>query len=418
MTRMNRLKANILLIYGYYFFRSFIFAYVVERLYWRSRGISITQTVYLEFIYAAVVMLLEVPSGVWADRFSRSKLVVFSATLNLINAVIMVYAFGFGAFAFAIALSGVYGALSSGSVNALIYDSLKELKTTERFEKVIGRIKAIRYASGLIAALVGSALAHYSGLVTPYRLSVVSCVISMILAMFLLEPKRSDNVQEEQVSLKTGQILGLSLTTLRSNPFLKQVLVSGALVGSVMIYFDEFWQNYFELVGVKTLYFGLISGVMSAGVILASLTVGKLAALLRKYPEHKLAFYRLTVVAMMVCFMLAGRFKSTWVLLAIAAAAGVAAVNEALVMGDLHHHTESDARATMESIYSMLHRGFSILVGLFFAYLSDKVDVMKGFTGIAYLLVAGWLILVILQRFGTRGMKRVEEERVQDQKIR
>jgi hypothetical protein len=130
------------------------------------------------------------------------------------------------------------------------------------------------------------------------------------------------------------------------------------------------------------------------------------------HPEFKLKIYRLTVIGMMICFMLAGRYKSIWILVAITSAAVIAAVNDALVMGDLHHHTDSNARATMESMYSMIHRLFSIGVGLIFAYLSDQVDVLKGFTGIAYLLVIGWIVLSMLSVFTSVKEKMSDSQRV------
>lgn len=399
MSRINRLKANIALLIGYFFFRSFIFAYVIERLYWRERGISISQTVYLEFIYAAVIIFLEVPSGVWADRFSRSSLIKLSALLNFINAVVLVYAFGFGAFTVAITLSGIYGALSSGSVNALLYDSLKELDRTERFEGIVGRIKAIRYISGLLAALIGSYLAHKSGLITPYHLSVWSCLVSLGFSLLLLEPKRTDVSESHEVRLSAKQIFNESYHLLRGHVFLKQVLLTGALVGSVIIYFEEFWQNYFELIGIKTLYFGWISAIISVGVIVAAAFSGRLALFLRRHEGAKLKVYHLSVLVMMASFLLAGHLKSLWILAAMTLASSVASLNETLVMGDLHHHTPSRTRATMESLFSMLHRAMSVVVGLLFAFLSDRLNVMLGFSGIGVLLLVGWLVLVVLHRF-------------------
>ena len=85
MNRKRLLKNNFLWIQLYYFFRSFIFAYVIERLFWRSRGISIADTVYIEIIYAVTLVFMEVPTGIWADRWSRKRMINIGAILTFIG---------------------------------------------------------------------------------------------------------------------------------------------------------------------------------------------------------------------------------------------------------------------------------------------------------------------------------------------
>ena len=107
MNKIKRLENNIKYISLYFFFRSFIFAYVIERLFWRSRGISISETVYLEFVYAVVIIALEIPTGLWADCWQRKSLISGGAVLAFIGSIIMVYVQGFWMFALVITLSGI-----------------------------------------------------------------------------------------------------------------------------------------------------------------------------------------------------------------------------------------------------------------------------------------------------------------------
>jgi hypothetical protein len=54
MDMKNKLKSNVWKLYSYWFFHNLVFAYVIERLFWQQRGISVQQVVYTEIIYAAV----------------------------------------------------------------------------------------------------------------------------------------------------------------------------------------------------------------------------------------------------------------------------------------------------------------------------------------------------------------------------
>ena len=56
----EKIQSNIWKLYGYYFFHNFILAYVIERLYWEQRGMTIQHVVYTEIIYAVIIIILEI----------------------------------------------------------------------------------------------------------------------------------------------------------------------------------------------------------------------------------------------------------------------------------------------------------------------------------------------------------------------
>ncbi|MDK2931206.1 MAG: hypothetical protein PWR07_1337 [Bacillota bacterium] len=76
------IRANISKLYAFWFFHNLVFAYVIERLFWAGRGITIPQVVYLEILYSVVVFLLEVPTGALADRFGRKPMMILGAVFS------------------------------------------------------------------------------------------------------------------------------------------------------------------------------------------------------------------------------------------------------------------------------------------------------------------------------------------------
>ena len=134
---------NIRLLYISLFFHNLIFAYVIERLFALERGMTVQYVVYTEIIYAAVTVLLEIPSGAVADRVGRKNLLIVGGVSAFFEFFILIYAHGFWLFGISALIAGIGGACTSGAWNALLYDSLKADNKQEIFERVLGRMQAV-----------------------------------------------------------------------------------------------------------------------------------------------------------------------------------------------------------------------------------------------------------------------------------
>lgn len=72
----SQYRKNIIFLYVFSFFNGFIMAYVIERLFWAERGMSVNMVVSTEILYSIIVVLLEVPSGILADIFGRKRMML------------------------------------------------------------------------------------------------------------------------------------------------------------------------------------------------------------------------------------------------------------------------------------------------------------------------------------------------------
>ncbi len=116
---------------SFVFFQSLIPAYVIERLFWEERGITVQEVVYTEVIFAVTIVLLEIPSGIVADKWGRKNMILLSSVLEAIMFFLLINSTEFWHFAIAIFLSGIAGSANSGAENALLYDSLLLSKKRE-----------------------------------------------------------------------------------------------------------------------------------------------------------------------------------------------------------------------------------------------------------------------------------------------
>ncbi len=116
-------------------FRSSYFArfyYPVFTLLYLDYGLTLSQFAMLNVVWAATIVLAEVPSGAFADTLGRKRLVVLSSIVMFIEIAMIAFVptgnptFVFIVFLINRVLSGLAMALASGADEALAYDTLKE----------------------------------------------------------------------------------------------------------------------------------------------------------------------------------------------------------------------------------------------------------------------------------------------------
>lgn len=377
--KLYRYQVNIYLMYAYWFFHNLIFAYVIERLYWASKGMTNQQVVYTEIIYAAVVLLLEVPTGSLADRWSKRKLMTINALLSLSEFIILIYASNFWHFALAVFMAGIGKALSSGTSNALVYDSLKMLKKEQSFEKVSGRITFFDYSACMLAALIGSYAAYKANYVSTYWMSLISLIICCLVTLFLAEPAV---LSEEEKTNSHAQGIKDAFNFLKSHGSIRFVLLFGIATSAVLIYIDEFWQIYLNEIKIPVFLFGLVS---SARMISASIS-GIYAYKLKNRFSYKQLFNFLIII-FILSILAASYIKSYLGLIPLTLCFIAFGVVEPLTLGYLHHRTESNIRATVESFQSLVLRFATIICGLLFGYFSTKYSIFAGFRVLAVILI-------------------------------
>ncbi|MEJ7582595.1 MAG: MFS transporter [Acidimicrobiales bacterium] len=87
-----------------------------------SRGLSIAEVGIAVAVQSAVVLLLELPTGGWADSFGRRRVLLLAGVLDVVALTWFVVSTSLVGFMVAWAIQGVYRALDSGPLEAWFVD--------------------------------------------------------------------------------------------------------------------------------------------------------------------------------------------------------------------------------------------------------------------------------------------------------
>jgi MFS family permease len=150
-------------------------------------GLDLATVLGLQSYNVALRALLEVPSGVLADRWSRRGCLAASALLTAAGAALLVIVPAFAAAVFAETVFGAAHALRSGADSALLHDGLEAAGAPERYPAAESRARAIGAVAAAATALAGGVLAEV-GLAWPYVATVGASLVGIMFAMRLPEP--------------------------------------------------------------------------------------------------------------------------------------------------------------------------------------------------------------------------------------
>jgi MFS family permease len=160
----------------------------IEKLFMNEIGFDPAAVGAMAAAYAAVVPLVEIPSGILADRWSRrGVLAVASAALTL-TALVGGISHDVPSYIASALLLGVYFAMYSGTRDAIVYDTVLE-ETGGGFEKRIGRVRAIESAALAASALAGGWLAGLTTTRTTCFLTIPFTALSIIAVLRFREPQ-------------------------------------------------------------------------------------------------------------------------------------------------------------------------------------------------------------------------------------
>jgi len=161
----------------------------IEKLFMSEIGFDAAAVGVMAAAYAAVVPIFELPSGLLADRWSRRGVLVIASLALAASALIGGLSTGVASYICSALLLGGYFAMYSGTMEAIVYDTLlEETGGSDDFERRIGRIRALESASLVVSSLLGGLLAAVVGTRFTYFMTVPIVLLSVVAYRRFPEP--------------------------------------------------------------------------------------------------------------------------------------------------------------------------------------------------------------------------------------
>jgi MFS family permease len=213
----------------------------IEKLFMTEIGFTSASVGVMAAVYAVVVPILEVPSGVLADRWSRRGVMLLGTGAVLVSVIIGGLSQNVTAYVVAAAFLGAYFALQSGTLESVVYDTvLEETGDSEAFEGTIGRVRVVESIALVTSALAGGLIAQFAPLRATYFLTAPLLILSALLLLRFREPRLHKTDETESL----GAQLRATYRTILSGGQLRAIValtVVGALLMQGMLEFGPLW---------------------------------------------------------------------------------------------------------------------------------------------------------------------------------
>ena len=138
------------------------FYYPVFTVLFLDYGLTIEQFAMLNVVWAATIVLFEVPSGALADIFGRKTLLLCTSVIMIFELLLISFVpvgnpnLVFYVFLINRILSGFSEAMASGADEAIAYDSLVEHQLQAKWPDVLEVQMKVQSAGFIVAMIVGA----------------------------------------------------------------------------------------------------------------------------------------------------------------------------------------------------------------------------------------------------------------------
>jgi MFS family permease len=364
-----------------------------------ERGLSLVQITVLDAPFFITQVVMEVPSGGFADRFGRRISLIAGSTLL----AIAVFVFGMAETYWLILISyllwGVASTFQSGADSALLYDSLKLVGREADYTRVQGRIFAVVPAAGLLAGLLGAPLAEATSLPTPIIMSSVIAVGGALVAFTMKEPPRTSE------SIAYFSNIRQALRIAFGRPTVRYALLFGPLLGVSVMMTAVFTQPFLVGHGAAIASLGLLQTPMRLAAIAGSLVAYKAVEKVGEWP----LFFATPAIVGFTWFGLAG-WDSLYAFSLFPLLTFANTVRNPVLIRYINERIPSDQRATILSLRPLV-------LGILLAFTEPLVGLVAHETSlrVAFMvlgtisLAATAPVLALWRRAHLQEMKSSEE---------
>jgi len=374
------MTSNIRKLYVLNFLCGLVFWYPIEKLFLESIGVGPFGISINAIVFLTVMVAFDVPAGVLADGWKRKHVLVLACLSLLLASLIAGSSHSLPIYLVATALVGGYMVLTSGTSQAMMYDSLKDSGNEKAYDKHQGRAFALYLAGFGLSSIIGGYIAHGFGYRASYFVTAAAMVLALLVAATLVEPQThkvaADHKLRAHVSASVRQVFASRLLLQ-----LSLLIVAATTLRSSQ---NEYAPLLFLALGLSAVPIGYAT---VAKWLTSSL--GQIAA-----PRLGRRTLKLTPL-FFVAFALFSLIRNDWSFVFFYAASFLFSAITNQAEAAVQDVTPSELRATMLSVLNFSGNILLIPLSLLFGWIAQHSNVFNGYRMIAIvgvLYLAAWFI--------------------------
>ncbi len=386
----SKILQNIPKLYLMQFFSELVFFIPIMIPFFSGLGFSMREILMLEGAFAAMLVIFEIPSGYFSDRIGRKKTLIVGSLIQLLGLLIFVYSNLYFWFLVGEIIIGIGSSLTSGTTEAMAFESLVEGEKSEKYKKVQGNI----FFYGRFGSLVGNVLGAMMAVVSmrfPFHLTIITWIIWFLLNLTLIEPK-----EHEMEAEKWSHFKKIFRETFLENKKLGLFIIYSSIPFG--FFFITFWlyQKYMEFIELPIFYFGFVIGAMNVGSALGS----KYGKEIEDFLGQKLCIILLPLFAILDWILLAN-IKTLWAIPLLVITSSLWGLTMPLFYDYVQQIISNDRRATVLSIRSFFSRGIFFIFSPLLGTICDLWGIQNALLASAGLLfIFCGLSLISLRKVG------------------
>jgi len=266
------------------------FYYPVFTILFLDFGLTVAQFSILNAVWAATIVLAEVPSGALADIIGRKRLLVFATFTMIVEVGIISFvpkanpSVIFVVFLVNRVLSGLAEAAASGADEAIAYDSLTAEGMSDQWGRVLEVLARFQSMGFILAMSIGAAVydphlvqrvsgffnpgLHFSQDITmrfPLYLTLLLAIGAAIVTLKMKDPEKgspSSGFETQKIRQAFGLTLKAGLWIFKT-PFALTVILFGMLFDGLIRMVITLSSQYYRMIELPESIFGIIGSMVA-----------------------------------------------------------------------------------------------------------------------------------------------------------
>lgn len=335
----------------------------------------------IETVLIITTTLAEIPTGAVADLFGKKKTLILAFLLEAFGAYMMAFAPNYSVILWSVFVMCVGGAFYSGTLDALVFDSLKSEGKEGKFDKIISNLSSIALIAPAICSIVGGFVYGFDPRL-PFILNALGYTVGLIASMFLTEPQ----IDTEKFSFRSFlSQTKYGLLELFKSVDIKFQTILMLSIGFVVVISSEMVDSFVSF------EFGFTDkqmGILWSVIFVLSAFASQLTPVINKMLGLKKSLFLVGLV-MAITFIV-----SPYIGLILGGVSLILRSSSQGIFGNLssiviNNNTESKFRATTISTFNMIKNVPYLLTAYFIGSISDLLSakIVSLYLGIALIVL-------------------------------